>query len=67
MTQLIITTYDEVIMTKADSTPVDGGSTTSLPANRLARLEDQLNHLPAYHEFLTWRFAPSLHPITTKR
>jgi len=38
-------------MTTADSTPVDGDSTTSLPANRLARLEDKLNHLLACHEF----------------
>ncbi len=38
-------------MTTADSTPVDGGSTTSLPAHRLARLEDQLNHLLACHAF----------------
>ena len=38
-------------MTKADSTPVDGGSTTCLPSNQLARLEDQLNHLLACHAF----------------
>ena len=38
-------------MTKVDSMPVDGGSTTSLPDNQLARLEDQLNHLLACHAF----------------
>jgi hypothetical protein len=38
-------------MTKADSTPVDGATSTSLPVQRLARLEDQLNQLLACHEF----------------
>jgi hypothetical protein len=38
-------------MTKTDSTPVDGASSTTLPVNRLARLEDQLNQLLACHEF----------------
>jgi len=36
-------------MTKTDSTPVDGA--TSLPVQRLARLEDQLNQLLACHAF----------------
>jgi len=50
-------------MTTADSTPVDGDSTTSLPAHRLARLEDQLNQLLACHEFydLTIRAITSPH------
>jgi hypothetical protein len=38
-------------MTKTDSTPVDGATSTSLPVQRLARLEDQLNQLLACHEF----------------
>lgn len=38
-------------MTKTDSTPVDGVTSTSLPVQRLARLEDQLNQLLACHEF----------------
>jgi hypothetical protein len=38
-------------MTKADSTSVDGATSTSLPVQRLARLEDQLNQLLACHEF----------------
>ena len=38
-------------MTKTDSTPVDGVTSTSLPLHRLARLEDQLNQLLACHEF----------------
>jgi len=38
-------------MTKTDSTPVDGDSSTLLPVHRLARLEDQLNQLLACHEF----------------
>ncbi|MFQ3248100.1 MAG: hypothetical protein ACI9SP_004760 [Arenicella sp.] len=38
-------------MTKKDSTPVDGVSSTLLPVHRLARLEDQLNQLLACHTF----------------
>ena len=49
-------------MTKADSTPVDGGSTTSLPDSQLARLEDQLNHLLACHAFLDLAIHAITHP-----
>ena len=38
-------------MTKRESTSLDDVHSTSLPANRLARLEDQLNHLLACHAF----------------
>lgn len=38
-------------MTATNSTSIDDVSSTSLPVHRLARLEDQLNHLLACHEF----------------
>ena len=37
--------------TKDSTTPIDGDSSTCLPANQLARLEDQLNQLLACHAF----------------
>lgn len=49
-------------MTKTDSTtPISGDSTHSLPAQRLARLEDQLNHLQACHAFVDL----AVHAITS--
>ena len=38
-------------MTNADTTPIEGVDSTLLPMHRLARLEDQLNHLLACHVF----------------
>jgi len=48
-------------MTKTDSTSVNDISATPLPSHRLARLEDQLNHLLACHEF----YDLAIHAITS--